>query len=144
MESTRRKCRLQLWAYVIMPEHVHVLFWPVEAEYKVSLIRTSLKTPVSNKALRYLRQHAPDFLEQLKDEQPNGDVHYRFWQRGGGYDRNVIEPATLFHLIEYIHNNPVRRGPVQHAPDWTCSSARYHAGERRVPIRMDDLPWLNG
>jgi REP element-mobilizing transposase RayT len=22
---------LQLWAYVIMPEHVHVLFWPTGA-----------------------------------------------------------------------------------------------------------------
>ena len=41
--------------------------------------------------------------------QPNGEVHYRFWQRGGGYDRNITDPATLRVMIEYIHNNPVRR-----------------------------------
>jgi len=53
------------------------LFWPIETEYKILLIRTALKTPVTRKALPYLRRHAPGFLERLKDEQPNGDVHYR-------------------------------------------------------------------
>jgi REP-associated tyrosine transposase len=36
----------------------------------------------------------------------------RNWQRGGGYDRNSTESATLLHMIEYIPNNPVRRGLV--------------------------------
>jgi len=38
-------------------------------------------------------------------------------QRGGGYDRKVIELSTLLYLIEYIHNNPVRRGLVNRATD---------------------------
>jgi len=58
--------------------------------------------------------------------------------------RNVIEPATLFYLIETIHSNPVRRGLVANATDWIWSSARFYAGDIRVPIRMDELPWLNG
>jgi putative transposase len=91
-----------------------------------------------------LRRHAPAYLERLRDEQPNGDVHYRFWQRGGGYDRNVIEPATLLEMIEYMHNNPVRRGLVETAADWIWSSARFHAGRLPVPIAMDELPCLDG
>jgi len=71
-------------------------------------------------------------------------VHYHFWQRGGGYDRKVIELSTLLYLIECIHNNPVRRGLVDRATDWIWSRARFHAGQTRVPIRMDELPWLNG
>jgi len=47
-------------------------------------------------------------------------------------------------VIEYIHNNPVRRGLVAEATDWIWSSARLYAGDNRVPIRMDELPWLNG
>jgi putative transposase len=140
MEAARRDLHLQLWAYVIMPEHVHILLWPTAEEYDVRLIRTALKVPVMRKALRHLKRHAPSFLEQLKDVQPNGQVHYRFWQRGGGYDRNAFEPATLFAMIEYIHNNPVRRGLCAHPSDWIWSSARFHAGERSVPILMDDLP----
>jgi putative transposase len=143
LEKARQRRRLLLWAYVIMPEHVHVLLCPREQNYKVSLIRTALKVPVQRRALAYLRRHAPDFLARLRDEQPNGEVHYRFWQRGGGYDRNVTDPATLRTMIEYIHNNPVRRGLVAGATDWPWSSARFYAGWADVPIRMDPLPALD-
>src|SRR5260370_11675697 len=120
MEAARREQALWLWAYVIMAEHVHVLLCPRQAEYEVRLIRTALKVPVQRKALKYLRQNAPAFLDRLKDVQPNGKAHYRFWQRGGGYDRNVTEPATLVHMVEYIHTNPVRPGLVQKAIAWGC------------------------
>src|SRR5947208_3168039 len=116
--TKRRSCRFLLWAYVIMPGHVHLLVSTQEKKYKVSLIRTAVKLPVTRNALAFLRRRAPAFLEHLKDVQPNGAVHYRFWQRGGGYDRNIIEPATLLEMIEYIHNNPVRRGLVEKATDW--------------------------
>jgi putative transposase len=99
---------------------------------------------VQRKALAFLRHHAPEFLTRLRDEQPNGEVHYRFWQRGGGYDRNIIEPGTLHAMIEYIHNNPVRRGLVSKPTDWPWSSARWHAGYHDVPLAMDPLPILDG
>src|SRR5262249_46265500 len=144
LESARRELSLSLWAYVIMPEHAHVLLCPREAAYEVRLIRTALKVPVQRKALKYLRQHAPSFLERLRDVQPNAKVSYRFRQRGGGYDRNVVEPATVLQMIEYLHNNPVRRGLVQSPTDWVWSSARFYAGYPNVPIRMDPLPCLDG
>jgi putative transposase len=144
MRCARRDLQLSLWAYVIMPEHVHLLFWPQQTEYKIARIRSGLKLPVATKALRFLRRTASSFLEKLKYAQPNGVVHYRFWQRGGGYDRNVIEPGTLWQMIEYIHNNPVRRGLVNVATEWVWSSARFYAGIRPVPIEMDPLPSLIG
>jgi putative transposase len=118
--------------------------WPRQPVYEVRLIRTAFKVPVQRQAFKFLRRKAPAFLQQLEDRQPNGKVHYRFWQRGGGYDRNVTEPATLMQMIEYIHNNPVRRGLVSKVTDWIWSSARFYAGETRVPIRMDPLPCLDG
>ena len=144
LEQARRRLDFAVWAYVLMPEHVHVIVWPRRTSYEIRLIRTALKVPVQRVALAHLRQHAPVFLEKLRDEQPNGEVHYRFWQRGGGYDRNIYEPATLYEMIEYIHNNPVRRGLVEKATDWVWSSARFYAGMRPVPIEMDFLPTLDG
>jgi len=144
MRCARRDLKLSLWAYVIMPEHVHLLFCPQEAEYKIARVRTALKAPVTAKALRFLRSTTPSFLEKLKDAQPNGQVHYRFWQRGGGYDRNVVQLTTLLHMIDYIHQNPVRRGLVEKATDWVWSCARFYAGMRPVPIDMDPLPSLDG
>ena len=45
-------------------------------------------------------------------------VRHRFWQPGGGYDRNITTTATLRAMIEYLHANPVRRGLVAKAEDW--------------------------
>jgi putative transposase len=126
-----------------MPEHVHVVIWPKEPEYEMRLIRTALKVPVQRRGLKYLRTKAPAFLERLKDVEADGTIHHRFWQRGPGYDRNITEYSTLAQMIEYIHNNPVRRGLVEKATDWIWSSARYYSGDLNVPIRMDPLPILN-
>lgn len=140
LESARQKRNLALWAYVIMPEHVHVIVWPKDSRYEMRLIRTALKVPVQRQALSYLRRCAPEFLEKLRDEQPNGEVHYRFWQRGGGYDRNLTDPATLRTMIDYIHLNPVRRGLVRQPTDWPWSSARFYAGMADATLRMDPIP----
>src|SRR5260370_17509601 len=50
-ESARGRRNLALWAYVIMPEHIHIIVYPRDPVYKVSLIRTALKTPFQRKAL---------------------------------------------------------------------------------------------
>lgn len=144
LNAARHRRNLALRGYVIMPEHVHVIVWPREPVCEVRLIRTALKVPVQQKALAFLRSKAPGFLDRLRDEQPNGEVHYRFWRRGGGYDRNITDPATLRTMIEYIHNNPVRRGLVARPTDWPWSSARFYEGIPDVPLRMDQLPPLDG
>jgi putative transposase len=65
-------------------------------------------------------------------------VRHRFWQPGGGYDRNITSSETLLAMIEYIHANPVRRGLVARMEDWEWSSARWYAGIRPVKIEMDE------
>jgi putative transposase len=65
-------------------------------------------------------------------------VRRRFWQPGGGYDRNITSIEALRAMIDYIHANPVRRGLVARAEDWEWSSARWYAGLRPVKVEMDD------
>ena len=142
LAAARQRCDLAIWAYVIMPEHVHVIVCPRRVAYEVRLIRTALKVPVQWKALAFVRREGPTFLEHLRDAQPSGAVHYRFWQRGGGYHRNITDPRTAWTMIDY--HNPVRRGLVKVATDWLWSSARFYAGWRDVPLGMDSLPALDG
>ncbi len=139
LDEARRRRDFLVWAYVIMPEHIHVIVWPKQPVYEIRLIRTALKVPVQRKALAYLRRHAPAFLEHLCDSQPNCEVHYRFWLRGGGYDRNIQETTTLRAMIDYIHNNPVRRGLVRDPTDWPWSSARFYAGMKDAVLAMDPM-----
>jgi putative transposase len=123
IDRARQIHAFDLWAYVIMPEHVHLLIWPRKALYSTSAILSSVKRPVTLKALSYVRRSAPALLPRMEDRQPGGRIHYRFWQRGGGYDRNLTEPLTIWAEIDYFHANPVRRGLCQSPTEWPWSSA---------------------
>jgi putative transposase len=85
---------------------------------------------------RYLEKHAPNWLPRITVHEGQR-IRRRFWQPGGGYDRDAIEIATIHSMIDYIHQNPVRRGLVQRATDWEWSSARWYAGMLPVRIEMD-------
>jgi putative transposase len=136
VDSAREKHGFHVWAYVVMPEHIHLIVCPVEAVYDIGDILTSIKRSVVLRALAFVRREAPAFLARMEDRQPSGDTHFRFWQRGGGYDRNIIEAATLHRLIDYIHANPVRRGLCERPEDWLWSSAADYAGLRAGPPRL--------
>ena len=71
----------------------------------------SIKKPVGYNAIQYLKEHAPGFLERLTVRNRNRTYH-RFWQAGPGHDANLYDLKTIYNAIEYIHNNPVRRGLV--------------------------------
>jgi len=44
---------------------------------------------------------------------------------------------TIQAAVEYIHNNPVRRGLVADALDWAWSSARWYAQAPDIKLSMD-------
>jgi len=125
-----------LWGYVIMPEHVHIVLLP-KPEIKTSRILSTIKQSVSKRALLWTKQNAPDFLKSMEDIQPDGKHHYHFWQRGGGYDRNLRSMEDVHEKIQYIHNNPVRRGLTKTPDDWKWSS--FHAWQtgEDIPMAID-------
>jgi putative transposase len=137
IDRARDRLRFHVWAYVVMPEHVHLLIWPTGPEYDVSDILNSVKLSVVKRAVPFVRRAAPSFLARMEERRPGGKVSHRFWQPGGGYDRNVVEPETAYREIEYIHNNPVRRGLCERPEDWYWSSAADYAAVRSGPLRVD-------
>jgi putative transposase len=143
LQLGRTQGKFDLWAYVVMPEHVHVVLMP-RAGTRISQILSTLKQSVSKRTLRWLSQNCPAFLHRLEDCQPNGRSAYRFWQRGGGYDRNLRSMADVFEKIEYVHANPVRRGMVERPTDWLWFSCRAWETGSDEPIAIDrgTLPTL--
>lgn len=120
-----------------MPEHAHVLVRPRDPDSVISDILWRIKRPVGRRAIAFLKREAPDWLSRLTVMHEDGTAERRFWQAGGGYDRNIIEPSTARTVIEYIHLNPVRRRLVERPEDWEWSSARWYAGQTPVPLEMD-------
>ena len=144
IQAARDPTGFDLWAYVIMPEHVHVLVAPRDESARVELFLAQAKRPVARQAIYHLKATAPDFLARLTVIRPDGGAHRHFWQAGGGYDHNVTDPRTVLKIIDYIHLNPVRRGLVEQPTDWIWSSARWYTGQIPVPIAMDaTLPMID-
>ncbi len=145
LEDARVQWNLALWAYVFMPEHVHLLIYPRETAYDVADIRDAIKSPVGRKGIKYIQENAPRWLPKVTRKRGK-KTERLFWQSGGGYDRNAIESGTLMEMIDYIHMNPVRRGLVEKPEHWRWSSAAWYANGGEVPIVPDPVPadWLNG
>jgi len=131
-----------LWAYVIMPEHVHLVLLPRDSAPMAAILK-SIKQSVARRAIHWLKANAPEFLVRL-EEHKNGRMVYRFWQRGGGYDRNLRSAADIHEKIVYTHENPVRRGLVADAVLWKWSSAAAWESGSDVPlaIQRDSVPSL--
>ena len=105
-----------------MPDHVHLLIFPRSENYSISAILLSIKQSTSRRELNYIRKYGPNKLKFFATGQKN--TKYRFWQDGGGYDKNVTITKAIINIVKYIHNNPVRIGFVDKAIDWKWSSAR--------------------
>ena len=144
LDVAREKLNFSLWAYVLMPEHVHLIVCPDQPIYSMEAIRQAIKEPVARKAIAYLReQSAEQWLERIRVDKGKR-TRYRFWQQGKGYDRNIEKAETLLKMIDYIHMNPVRRGLVERAEDWAWSSAGHFVNGLKGPIAVDAIPpaWL--
>ena len=99
----RRQGKFQLHAFVVMPEHIHLLLTPgedVTLERSVQLIKGG-----------YSHAFGVEFGK-----------HKEVWQRGFT-DHRIREREDFKKHRQYIHNNPVVRGLVDRAPEYRYCSA---------------------
>ena len=142
-DALRKTCddyAVALWAYVFMPEHVHLLLKPRRASYDLAACEQSLKTGSAMKILAAMKDVEAPLLQRLRVEERPGRWMYRFWQEGGGYDTNLWNMRLIVQKASYCHSNPVKRRLVRDPAKWHWSSYRWlELGARdNEPIRVDD------
>ncbi len=143
LAAAKEKWNFQIWAYVIMPEHVHVLIHPNEQIYDVSKILKAIKQPISQKLASKERKGKSLLRSDLKTSKPGKEAAFTFWQPGGGYDRNLYSAKAIWKSIQYIHMNPVKRGLVEQPTEYEWSSAQAYNGSEDVPLLIDKCDiWL--
>ena len=136
IEEAAAALRFQLIAFVFMPEHVHLLVRPTDPEATaddVSSFLATLKRPLSRRVKAALQAGgtttAQRLLDRLMVRTRPGTTAFRFWQEGPGYDRNLQTDKAILASIDYIHQNPVKRGLVKEAAKWKWSSARWYISD---------------
>lgn len=117
---------MSLAGFVFMPEHVHLLVYPMDPNPSIGRYLARIKQPFSKQIKeRLIGQHSR-LLSTLTVRERPGKECFRFWQEGPGFDRNLFSADAIASSLEYLHNNPVTRGLCRLAVEWTWSSARYY------------------
>jgi putative transposase len=132
----RNKKGMDVFAYCIMPSHVHLVFRSTNNDPS-GLIR-DLKGFTARKLLKAIKENPQEsrkeWMFQLfkKAGNKNSNVtNYQFWQQHNKpielWSEKVIQQK-----IDYIHNNPVESGFVTEAIEWKYSSAKNYMNKQGV------------
>ena len=112
---------IKVTAYIIMPNHVHVILFFPNANYNLNTIISNAKRFVAYELVNRLKQLKENkILQQLTDgvterEQKKGQLHRVFKE---SFDaKPVYTRKFLLQKINYIHLNPVR-GNWRLINDW--------------------------
>ncbi|MCX6638932.1 MAG: transposase [bacterium] len=139
LNQAHSRALFRLYGFVIMPNHVHLLLFP-KVTVSISAILTAIKQPFSYRALNYLGNINAGLYQQLTVRKGDKLIR-RFWQAGGGYDRNVFKDETFVHTLNYMHDNPVRKKLVASQSEWKWSSARVYEKRELDVIKLDYPEW---
>jgi putative transposase len=113
-----------------MPDHVHTLLHFKEPGMLSRLIQ-QWKRKSSNRLKKFFEEHLPAYAAAI-------DLREPIWQ-AGFYDFNVFSFDKAREKLEYMHNNPVRKGLVTRAQEWSYGSARWYLLKRSVGIEIAAL-----
>jgi len=110
LEQTRARHHARIYAYVLMPEHIHLL----------------INEPPSILLAQFLKA-----VKQIASRKLKGDRE-QFWQ-DRYFDRNIHGESARSEVIRYIHRNPVNRGLAASPEQYRWSSfVHYATGVRGV------------
>lgn len=136
-EAACDELAVDVFAWVVMPEHVHLVVMAREPGATMAAFLRRLKGPFAQHVVRRWVDLDAPILSRVRTSEG-----YRFWQRGGGHDRNVVG-NELLEKIRYCHANPVARGLAATSVAWPWSSAQRYEGQPDAlgpPIAFDRLP----
>jgi REP element-mobilizing transposase RayT len=124
-DEARRSGGIKIFAYVIMPDHTHLL--------------TDSPRPI-NEVLRYMNGiSAKRLIDHLRSNGFESSLaKLRIREREQGHKHSVYEhhpnafrvtgEDAFMQKVSYIHHNPVRAGLVEHPDEYLYSSAKQWHG----------------
>ena len=106
-----------LYAFVFMPDHVHLLVQPLNNKYTISDFMRGVKGAFSAKYNRFKGRKGP------------------LWQ-SRFYDEGIRTRRDFISKLNYIHNNPVSKGLVKDPGKYQFSSYVWYNG--KIPNYLVD------
>lgn len=133
---SRTKYKYRLIAYVLMPEHVHLIILPPR-DCRIGIIAGEIKQVSSRRIHEILLPVNSPLLEKMTITR-NRLIRFTFWQRRC-YDHTCRDEDSMWEKVNYCHNNPVKRGLVKSPADWPWSSYRVYNGYENCNLGIDAI-----
>lgn len=139
LQFCRKQRGLRLYAYVVMPDHLHLIagaeegLHPIIRDFKRFSSRTihELLTANSRSTTLSWFQHSVESARSVRGE-------FSMWVHDF-QPKAIYSQDDFQERIEHLHQNPVRKGLVTHPGDWRFSSAGYYLGDRKTGEEIDSL-----
>jgi len=134
---------LRIHAYVIMPTHLHAIVFDAEwNSERLEQTLTDFRKFTGRQLTDWCLHHGPQcFAETLAANAP-ADREHRFWQPSRHPETIESEPFWR-QKLDYLHENPCRKGLVRRAVEWRFSSASWHISDCSVEndVLLTPLNW---
>jgi putative transposase len=114
--------RIWLYGFVIMPNHIHLMWCKQNEWVNKSVAQMFLKYTAQQIKFSMLHQHSEE-LESYRSTQ--SDRQYHFWERRS-YPVSIFNRKVAVQKIDYMHYNPVKASLCELPEQYHYSSARYY------------------
>lgn len=132
----RKNKGMEIYAWCIMPSHVHLIFRA--KENNPSVLLKELKTYTSKQIQKAIAEHNQEsrkewmlWLMERAGLKNSNVKHRQFWQQHN-QPIELWSAAVIDQKLDYIHNNPVEAGFVSEPHHWKYSSAIDYSGGKGV------------
>jgi len=136
-DEARRSAGFFIFAYVIMPEHYHIL---TGGERKPSEILRFLNGISAKRILDHLKANEfAESLAKLSSFEKKRGYKYSVWEHHADTFL-VTSEENLLQKVSYVHQNPVKDGLVEHPDEYLYSSSRiwHRRPIENEPLLLDD------
>jgi putative transposase len=145
LDEARKSGGFAIYAYVIMPDHLHAI---ADSAIKPSKVLQFTNGIISRRVIDHLKEHGHNAsLRKLRRESGARGHMYSLWEHHNNA-LPIFSEGMFMEKVNYIHQNPVRAGLVERAEDYRWSSIRIW---KRCPLEdeplmvdIDRINWRKG
>lgn len=118
---------LDLFGFVILDNHLHFIAAASDLSNAIQRFKSFTARNIID---LLIDKNAQTILSQLRfyKKRHKEDQDFQLWQEGS-HPQMIQNDEIMRQKLEYIHNNPVKRGYVDDPLHWRYSSARNYAGQ---------------
>jgi putative transposase len=134
----RQEKRMSLFAFVLMPTHLHSIVLPLDRP--IGNLLQNFGSFTAHKILQKLREeNRKDLLDFFHAQRRNNSQEHGIWQDIQA--KNIYTEKFLFQKMEYIHQNPVAKewNLVQDRAEYKYSSACFYDRNQQPIIDIDNI-----